>query len=94
MARRNNRGRHPDGFHARACENDRARDFEINVLSSRANTVSTGDAVVEVKLPRYARTGDIVVELNKEDVTSSLLRTTRAAGSRVWSRGCARAKTA
>lgn len=51
-------------------ENDRARDFEINVLSSRPNTVSAGDAVVEVKLPRYAKTSDIVVELNKEDVTS------------------------
>ena len=47
-------------------------DWEIRVLSSRANLVSGGDAVVEVQLPRYAHKRDVVVRLNGADVTDQL----------------------
>lgn len=49
------------------------RDFDIKVLSTRADSVSGGDVVVEVALPRYFRAGDAVLRLNGSDVTSSLV---------------------
>jgi Tannase-like family of unknown function (DUF6351) len=55
---------------AAQAKNDRGHDFEITTLSSRPDTVTGGDAVVEIKLPRYARQSDLVVELNGKDVTS------------------------
>ena len=48
------------------------RDFEINTLSTAANTVSGGDVVVAVRAPRYARLSDLVVRLNGQDVTAQL----------------------
>src|SRR6266487_2668221 len=57
------------------------RDFEINTLSAAANMVSGGDVVVEVRAPRYARLGDLVVRLNGQDVTAQL--STDAAGQRL-----------
>jgi hypothetical protein len=51
---------------------DDSRDFEIRTLSSRPNTVSGGDVVVEVRLPRYARRGDVLVRLNGRDVSAQL----------------------
>jgi hypothetical protein len=44
-------------------------DFEIATLSGRPDTVSGGDAVIEVRLPRYVRPSDVVVRLNGRDVT-------------------------
>ena len=57
------------------------RDVEINTLSSRANTVSGGDAVIEVRAPRYVRLSDLVVRLNGRDVTAQF--TADAAGHRL-----------
>ncbi|MEO8718420.1 MAG: DUF6351 family protein, partial [Burkholderiales bacterium] len=51
---------------------DSERDFEIRTLSSRANTVSGGDVLIEVRLPRYASGSDIVVRLNGSDVSGQL----------------------
>jgi hypothetical protein len=59
----------------------RDRDVEINTLSSRANTVSGGDAVIEVRAPRYLRLSDLVVRLNGQDVTAQF--TADAAGHRL-----------
>src|SRR5437899_3002799 len=44
------------------------RDFEINTLSTAANTVSGGDVVVEVRAPRYARLSDLVVRIDGNTV--------------------------
>jgi hypothetical protein len=52
---------------------DSDRDFEIKTVSSRPDTVSGGDAVVQVTLPRYAEAGEVVLELNGVDVTSSFV---------------------
>ena len=52
---------------------DSDRDFEIKTVSSRPDTVSGGDAVVQVTLPRYAKAGEVVLELNGVDVTSSFV---------------------
>jgi hypothetical protein len=57
------------------------RDFEINTLSTAANTVSGGDVVVEVRAPRYARLSDLVVRLDGQDVTAQL--SADAAGRRL-----------
>lgn len=57
------------------------RDFEIKTLSSRSDTVSGGDAVVEVTLPRYVRAGDVLIKLNGVDVTSAFVAD--AAGRRL-----------
>jgi len=62
-------------------KDDRERDFEINTLSTAANTVSGGDVVVEVRAPRYARLSDLVVRLNGQDVTAQL--SADAAGQRL-----------
>ena len=48
------------------------RDFDINVLSTRADAVSGGDALIEVRAPRYANLANLVVRLNGADVTSQL----------------------
>jgi len=50
----------------------RDRDFEIRTLSSEPNLVSGGDAVVQVRLPHYARSADVVVRLNGVDVSGQL----------------------
>ena len=42
----------------------------INTLSNRADLVSSGDALVEVRLGEDRRAGDIVLRLNGADVTS------------------------
>ena len=60
---------------------DHERDFEINTLSTAANTVSGGDVVVEVRAPRYAKLSDLVVRLNGQDVTAQL--SADAAGQRL-----------
>ncbi len=51
---------------------DADRDLDIRTLSSRANTVSGGDAVIEVRLPRYLGKADVIVRLNGNDVSAQL----------------------
>ncbi|MDH3319983.1 MAG: DUF6351 family protein [Betaproteobacteria bacterium] len=60
---------------------DSARDFEIRTLSTRANTVSGGDVLIEVRLPRYAASSDLIVRLNGSDVSGQLA--TDPAGGRL-----------
>ncbi|MDH4322770.1 MAG: DUF6351 family protein [Betaproteobacteria bacterium] len=60
---------------------DAERDFEIRTLSTRANTVSGGDVLVEVLLPRYASASNVVVRLNGNDVSGQF--TADAAGRRL-----------
>jgi hypothetical protein len=57
------------------------RDFEIRSLSTRPNTVSGGDVLIEVRLPRYALSSNIVVRLNGKDVSNQL--TADSAGGRL-----------
>ena len=52
---------------------DTPRDFEIEVLSTRADTVSGGDVLVEVRIPAYFDPADVVLSLNGEDVSSALV---------------------
>jgi hypothetical protein len=59
----------------------RDRDFDITTLSGRPDTVSGGDAVIEVRVPRYVRASDVVVRLNGRDVTAQLAA--NAAGDRL-----------
>jgi hypothetical protein len=60
---------------------DPDRDFEIRTLSSRPNTVSGGDAVIEVRLPRFLSAGDVIVRLNGQDVSGQF--TPDAAGQKL-----------
>jgi hypothetical protein len=54
------------------------RGVEIATLSSRPDTVSGGDVIVEVRVPQSLRIKDIVVELNGVKVTEALLPDRRA----------------
>jgi hypothetical protein len=54
------------------------RGVEIATLSSRPDTVSGGDVVVEVRVPQSLRVKDIVVELNGVKVTEALVADRRA----------------
>jgi hypothetical protein len=56
-------------------------DFEINTLSGRPDTVSGGDAVIEVRVPRYMRASDVAVRLNGRDITGQFAA--NAAGNRL-----------
>ena len=49
------------------------RDFDIKVLSTRADAVSGGDALIQVSLPRYFRAGDALLKLNGSDVTGAMV---------------------
>jgi hypothetical protein len=49
--------------------NTHSSDFEITTLSTRANTVSGGDVLVEIKTPRNVRQRDLVIRANGRDVT-------------------------
>ena len=48
-------------------------DFSIETLSTRANTVSGGDVLVQVRLPHYARQKDLVIRLNGRDVSNAFV---------------------
>lgn len=45
--------------------------FRIDVLSSRADLVSGGDALVQVEVPDRIDPGTVTVDLNEQDVTSA-----------------------
>src|SRR6201999_1066767 len=47
-----------------------APDYQINVLSSRPDMVTGGDALVQVNGPAKS-TGSVLIELNGQDVTSA-----------------------
>ena len=54
---------------ALATRHDSARDVEINTLSNRADLVSDGNVLVEVRLPSNLKRKDVVVRLNGKVVT-------------------------
>src|SRR5262245_34255948 len=56
---------------------DRDRDsnrFEIRTLSNRADLISGGDALVEVRVPRHVDLDDVVVSLDGRDITAAFAR--------------------
>jgi hypothetical protein len=59
---------------ANATANVPALDFNVEVLSGRPDTVSGGDALVRIDVPRNVPMQHVRVELNGTDVTSSLVR--------------------
>lgn len=56
---------------AQAVAND--RDFSIEVLSGRPDTIAGGDALIRVTVPRNVPMHKVVLKLNGVDVTSSFL---------------------
>ncbi len=48
-----------------------SNEFEITTLSNRADHVSGGDVLVEVRAPKHVDLNKVVVSLNDHDVTSS-----------------------
>ncbi len=54
------------------------RDLEIVTLSNRADLISGGDALVEVRVPKQVSLSSVRVKLNGHDVTSSFTANTAA----------------
>ena len=50
------------------------KDFAVEVLSSRPDTVTAGDALVRIDVPRNVPMHKVIVRLNGVDITSSFLR--------------------
>ena len=59
---------------ARADDRHGRSDFDIRALSSRPDTVSGGDVLVRVALPRGLHGKDVRVTLNGRDVTGVFRR--------------------
>lgn len=51
--------------------NKPSNDFEIAALSSRADTITGGDALIEIEVPRTVPPAQVRVSANGRDVTSS-----------------------
>ena len=62
----------------------------IDVLSNRAETVSGGDALIAVNLPKGTKTSRVRVSLNGKSVTGQFA-VAQPGASRGCSRGCATA---
>src|SRR4051812_1037952 len=52
-------------------DRDEARNFEIRTLSNRADLISDGDALVEVKVPRTVQLRKVTLTLNGRNVNAS-----------------------
>src|SRR5690348_17011890 len=52
--------------------------FEILTLSNRADLISGGDALVEVRVPKQVGLDDVVITLNGRDITAAFTRDTAA----------------
>ena len=50
---------------------DKPDKLEIAALSSRPDTVSGGDVLVEVRLPRHVRLRDLEITLNRREITGA-----------------------
>src|SRR5262245_18806358 len=60
-----------------AAHEDRDRDsnrFEISTLSNRADLISGGDALVEVRVPRHVDLDAVVITLDGRDITAAFAR--------------------
>jgi hypothetical protein len=58
-------------FAAAAWANEGGSNLEIVTLSNRADLISGGDALVEVRVPKQVSLSAVKVELNGHDITSS-----------------------
>jgi len=58
-----------------------SHQFEIKTLSNRADLISGGDALVEVRVPRHIDLDKVVISLNGRDVTAAF---TLNAGTRTF----------
>src|SRR3954453_21919911 len=58
-------------FAAAAWANEGGSNLEIVTLSNRADLISGGDAVVEVRVPKQVSLSAVKVKLNGHDITSS-----------------------
>src|SRR5262245_52574317 len=54
-----------------AAAHDDGNDLEIVTLSNRADLISGGDALVEVRVPKHVSLSRVKVKLNGHDITSS-----------------------
>src|SRR5215471_10529278 len=64
-----------------AAHNDEDRDsnrFEIRTLSNRADLISGGDALVEVRVPRHVDLDSVVITLDGHDITAAFARSASA----------------
>src|ERR1700704_3191351 len=55
---------------ANAFATSQSQDVEIRTLSNRADLISSGDALVEVRLPKNLKAQKLQLRLNGRDVTS------------------------
>src|SRR5262245_20060944 len=55
-----------------AAAHDDDNDLEIVTLSNRADLISGGDALVEVRVPKHVSLAKVKVKLNGHDITASL----------------------
>jgi uncharacterized tannase-like protein DUF6351 len=65
-------------FAAAAWANDGRSQLEIVTLSNRADLISGGDALVEVRVPKDVSPSRVKVKLNDRDITSSFTRNAAA----------------
>ncbi len=62
--------------------------FEIVTLSNRADLISGGDALVEVRVPKSVALNQVRLSLNGRDVTGAFRRRARCAACLpAWSKG-------
>src|SRR5262245_59123890 len=54
-----------------AAAHDDGNDLEIVTLSNRADLISGGDALVEVRVPKHVSLSKVKVKLNGHDITAS-----------------------
>src|SRR5678815_3755751 len=65
-------------FAAAAWANEGGSNLEIVTLSNRADLISGGDALVEVRVPKQVSLSAVKVKLNGHDITSSFTANTAA----------------
>src|SRR4030095_14049585 len=65
-------------FAAAAWANEGGSNLEIVTLSNRADLISGGDALVEVRVPKQVSLSAVNVKLNGHDITSSFKANTVA----------------
>jgi len=65
-------------FAAAAWANEGGSNLEIVTLSNRADLISGGDALVEVRVPKQVSLSSVKVKLNGHDITSSFKANTAA----------------
>ena len=62
-------------------------DTTIITLSNRADLISGGSALVEVKMPGFVLPASLKIDRDGTDITAAFATERRAAGSSAWSPG-------